>query len=322
MTANALAELIRVSSQVLVMGHKLADMDAVGSAVGMLCISRKLGIDARIVIDPDKNVSKKLIEHVKTMPEYGDVFITPEEAMVRADSRTLLIVVDTNRPEQVESLPLLESCNRVAVIDHHRRAASYIQNAALTFHEMRASSACELVSELIQELMDVTKTEAEAMLAGIVLDTKNFTLRTNERTFDAAAFLRRLGADTLVVKRLLQSDLEHTVEKFGILQDAKIYRPGVAVAACATEQDRVVAAQAADELLNVSGISASFVLYATNAGGVVISARSMGELNVQLVLEKLGGGGNQSAAGAQVKDMTLRDAVNTLCATIDEYLDS
>ena len=245
--------------------------------------------------------------------------------MVRADSRTLLIVVDTNRPEQVESLPLLESCNRVAVIDHHRRAASYIQNAALTFHEMRASSACELVSELIQELMepkDVTKTEAEAMLAGIVLDTKNFTLRTNERTFDAAAFLRRLGADTLVVKRLLQSDLEHTVEKFGILQDAKIYRPGVAVAACATEQDRVVAAQAADELLNVSGISASFVLYATNAGGVVISARSMGELNVQLVLEKLGGGGNQSAAGAQVKDMTLRDAVNTLCATIDEYLDS
>ena len=323
-TANALAELIRVSSQVFVMGHKLADMDAVGSAVGMACICRKLGVEARIVIDPVKNVSRKLIDHVKTMADYADVFITPEEAMVRADSRTLLIVVDTNRPEQVESLPLLESCNRVAVIDHHRRAASYIQNAALTFHEPRASSACELVSELIQELLepkDVTKTESEAMLAGIVLDTKNFTLRTNERTFDAAAFLRRLGADTLAVKRLMQSDLEHTVEKFGILQDAKIYRPGVAVAACETEQDRVVAAQAADELLNVSGISASFVLFATKEGGVIISARSMGEVNVQLVLEKLGGGGNQSAAGAQVKNMSLRDAVNTLCATIDEYLD-
>lgn len=324
-TANALAELIRVSSQVLVMGHKLADMDAVGAAVGMACICRKLGVESRIVIDPVKNVSKKLIESVKTMPEYAETFITPEEAIVRADNRTLLIVVDTNRPEQVESLPLLESCNRVAVVDHHRRAASYIQNAALTFHEMRASSACELVSELIQELLepkDVSKTEAEAMLAGITLDTKNFVLRTNERTFDAAAFLRRLGADPLAAKRFMQSDMEHTVERYGILQGARVYRDGVALVVCQEEQDRVVAAQAADELLNISGISASFVIYATKAGGVVVSGRSIGEVNVQLVLEKLGGGGNQSAAGAQIADTPLQDAVRTLCASIDEYLDN
>ena len=324
-TAGALAELIRVSSQVYLMGHKLADMDAVGSAVGMVCICRKLGKDAKIVIDPVKNASHKVIDALKATPEYRDVFIQPDDAIVRADSRTLLIVVDTNRPEQVESEALLESCNRVAVIDHHRRAASYIQNAAVTFHEPYASSACELVSELLQELTepdDVTRMEAEAMLAGIVLDTKNFTLRTGERTFDAAAFLQRLGADTSEVKRLFQNDMEHTVEKYKILQSAKVYRDGVAIAVSETEQDRIVAAQAADELLNVSGISASFVLYATPEGGVIVSARSIGDVNVQLILEKLGGGGNKSAAGAQIKDMPLRDAVNTLCATIDDYMEN
>ena len=321
-TANALAELIRTSGQIYVMGHKLADMDAVGSAAGMVCICRKLGKSAKIVVDPFKNSSRKLIESLRATPEYKEAFLTPDEAIVRADSRTLLVVVDTNRPEQVESQPLLESCNRVAVIDHHRRAASYIQNAALTFHEPYASSACELLSELLQELIDpvdITRTEAEALLAGIVLDTKNFTMRTGERTFEAAAFLQRLGADPSEVKKLLQNDMQHTVEKYGILQNAKIYREGVAIAISEKEEDRVVAAQAADELLNVSGIQASFVLYATDEGGVVISARSIGEVNTQLILEKLGGGGNKSASGAQLRDTPLRNAVNTLCATIDEY---
>ena len=322
-TANALAELIRVSSQVYVMGHKLSDMDAVGSAAGMACICRKLNKSVKIVVDPERNTSRRQIDMLKATPEYRDVFMTPDDAIVRADSRTLLIVVDTNRPEQVESKALLESCTRVAVIDHHRRAASYIQNAAVTFHEPYASSACELVSELLQELTepaDVTRAEAEAMLAGIVLDTKNFTLRTGERTFDAAAFLQRLGADTSEVKRLFQNDMEHTVEKYKILQSAKVYRDGVAIAVSEAEQDRVVAAQAADELLNVSGVSASFVLFATAEGGVNVSARSIGEVNVQLVLEKLGGGGNKSAAGAQIKNMPLRDAVNQLCTVIDDYL--
>ena len=324
-TATALSELIRASSQVLVMGHKMADLDAVGSAAGVVCICRKLDVPAKIVVDPVKNTSVRLIERLRSTPEYENAFLTADEAMVRADSRTLLIVVDTNRPEQVESQSLLESCIRVAVIDHHRRAASYIQNAALTFHEPRASSASELVSELLQELAgprDVTIAEAEALLAGLVLDTKSFTLRTSEATFDAAAFLRRLGADTLSAKRLMQSDMSHTVERCGILQGARIYREGVALAVCATAQDRVVAAQAADELLNVSEVTASFVLYATAEGGVAISGRSIGPINAQLVLEKLGGGGNQSAAGAQVPDISLEEAERQLCASIDAYLDT
>ncbi|MGN1001375.1 MAG: DHH family phosphoesterase [Oscillospiraceae bacterium] len=324
-TANALAELMRDSGEIFIMGHKLSDLDSIGGAAGMVCIARKIGRPARIVVDPVQNASQKLIELLKSTPEYKDVFITPNDAIVRADSHTLLVVVDTNRPEQVESQSLLESCTRVAVIDHHRRAASYIKNAALTFHEPYASSVCELISELLQELTeqeDITRVEAEAVLSGIVLDTKSFTIRTGERTFDAAAFLRRVGADTSEVKKLLQNDIEHTVAKYKILQSAKVYREGIAIAVQQEEQERIVAAQAADELLNVSGIQASFVAYATEEGGVVISARSIGEINVQLILERLGGGGNKSAAGAQVADMSLRDVVNTLCASIDEYLDT
>ena len=323
--ANALAELMRSSSQIFVMGHKLSDLDSVGGAVGMVCIARKLGKSAKIVVDLEHNTAQKLIEALRAEPEYRDVFLDPDEAIVKADSRTLLVVVDTNRPEQVENASLLEACTRVAVIDHHRRAASYIQNAALTFHEPYSSSVCELMSELLQELTepgDITRLEAEALMAGIVLDTKNFSIRTGERTFDAAAFLRRIGADTSEVKKYLQSDVDHAVEKYHLLQDLKIYREGIAIVASETEVDRVVAAQAADEMLNISGVQASFVAYATETGGVVISARSIGEVNVQLILEKLGGGGNKSAAGVQIDHMELREAVNTLCASIDEYLNS
>ena len=321
--ANALAELMRASSQIFVMGHKLSDLDCIGGAAGMVCIARKLGKSAKIVVDPERNASKKLIEALKALPEYKDAFLDPEDAIVKADSRTLLVVVDTNRPEQVENAPLLEACTRVAVVDHHRRAASYIQNAALTFHEPYASSVCELMSELLQELTepgDIIPQEAEAILAGIVLDTKNFSIRTGERTFDAAAFLRRMGADTTEVKKYMQSDMTQAVEKYRVLEEMKLYRDGIAIVAREEETDRVVAAQAADEMLNVAGVQASFVVYATASGGIVISARSIGEVNVQLILEKLGGGGNKSAAGVQIDDMTLRDAVNSLCASIDEYL--
>lgn len=325
-TANALAELMRASSQVFVMGHKLSDLDSIGAAAGVVCIARKLDKPANIIVDPNKNAAGVLIETLKATPEYKNAFLSPDEAIVKADSRTLLVVVDTNRPEQVESESLLEACNRVAVIDHHRRAASYIQNAALAFHEPYASSVCELMSELLQELTesgDLTRAEAEAMLSGIVLDTKYFTIRTGERTFDAAAFFRRMGADTSEVKKYLQSDLDSNIEKYSILQSVHIYRDNIAIAVKEEgEANRVVAAQAADDLLNISGVEASFVAYATADGGVTISARSIGEVNVQLILEKLGGGGNKSSAGAQVKDITLRDAVNTLCAAIDEFLDT
>ena len=220
---------------------------------------------------------------------------------------------------------ILDIAGGTAVVDHHRRAASYIQNAALTFHEPYASSVCELMTELLQELTeptDVSRIEAEAMLAGIVLDTKCFTIRTGERTFDAAAFLRRLGADTAEVKKYMQSGIEDSVDKFSILQSMKVYRDNIAIAVKETETDRVVAAQAADELLNVEGITASFVAYATADGGAVISARSIGDVNVQLILEELGGGGNMSAAGAQIGNISLRDAVNRLCAAIDAFLDN
>ena len=323
--ANALAELMRSSSQIFVMGHKISDLDAIGGAAGMVCIARKLGKNAKIVVDPEKNAAGKLIEALKQQPEYRDTFLDPNEALVRADSRTLLVVVDTNRPEQVESSSLLEACTRVAVIDHHRRAASYIQNAALTFHEPYASSVSELLTELLQELTepgDINHQEAEAMLAGIVLDTKNFSIRTGERTFDAAAFLRRIGADTSEVKKYMQSDMQHAVEKYRVLQAMQIYREGIAVIAQEEEMDRIVAAQAADEMLNIAGIQASFVAYATAAGGVVISARSIGEVNVQLILEKMGGGGNKSAAGVQIETIGLREAVESLYASIDEYLNS
>ena len=322
--ANALAELIADSSRVFVMGHKFADLDAVGSAVAVCCIARKKGRLCRIVIDPVKNSSHLLIERMKNEPEYRNAFITPQDAMLQADGRSLLVVVDTNRPEQVEDQNLLDACNRVAVIDHHRRAASYIQNADLMFHEPYASSVCELMSEVLQETVeteDILRSEAEAMLAGIVLDTKNFTIRTGERTFDAAAFLRRAGADTTEVKKLLQNDMEHTVARYKILQSAQLYRGNIAVAVPQTPQDRVVVAQAADELLNISGVEVSFVVTPTDDGGANISARSKGDMNAERIMEMLVGGGYRSAAAAQLKDTSLRDAVNSLFAAIDDYLD-
>ncbi len=320
--ANTLAELIQDSSRVLVMGHRFADLDSVGSAVGACCIARKLGVKANIVIDMKRNVSGALIERVRKEPEYKELFISPQDAMLRADSHTLLIVVDTNRPEQVEDSNLLFSCNRVAVIDHHRVGATYIQNAALAFIEPYASSVSELMTEIIQELADpsdIMRCEAEAMLAGIVLDTKSFTIRTGERTFDAAAYLRRAGADTTEVKKMLQSDMTDTVSRYKIMQGAELYR-NVAIAAPEEPQNRIVAAQAADELLNISGVEASIVIVPDDKGGVAVSARSIGELNVQLIMEMLGGGGNRSAAAAQFENTDVHTVVQRVYAAIDDYL--
>ena len=320
--ANAFAELIRDSSRVLVMGHRFGDLDSIGAAVGVCCMARQLGTKVNIVVDANHCAAKPLIDMMRKEPEYRDVFITPAEGLARLDAHTLLTVVDTNRPEQVESPELLRECSRVAVIDHHRVAATYIHDAALGFIEPYASSASELMTELIQELPDTTemlRCEAEAMMAGIVLDTKSFTLRTGERTFDAAAVLRRHGADTSAVKRLFQSDMEDTVAKYRILQSSRLYRK-VAIAAPEEPQDRIVAAQAADELLNISGVDASIVVAPDGKGGVFASARSIGDLNVQLIMEKLGGGGNRSAAAVQFQGEDLPGAVKKIYAAIDDYL--
>ena len=320
--ANALRDLIMDSSNIMITGHKHADLDCIGSAVGLCCIARKLGKTAYVIINKDTNVAMPLVQRLKELPEYERTFISENDAMLIADGKTLLIVVDTNRPDQVEAFDLMISCNRVAVVDHHRRAAEYISNAALNFHEPYASSASELSTELLQYIVepsDLLKTEAEAILSGIVLDTKNFTMRTGSRTFESAAFLRKAGSDTTEVKRLFQSDLPSTVAKYSIIRNARIYREGIAIAVTETKEDRIIAAQAADELLNISGIHTSFVIY-TEDGGVNISARSIGDVNVQFVLEKLGGGGNRSMAGAQLKGKTIQEVLIELQGAIEAFV--
>ncbi len=321
--ASSLSELMRDATKVFIMGHKHSDLDAVGSAIGLCCAARVMGKKPKVVVDYQSSMAKELIDKVKTLPEYQDVFINPQDAILAVDGGSLLIVVDTNRPEQVESENLLLSVNRVAVIDHHRRAATYIQNAALSLHEPYASSACELVTELLQymvEQSDILRYEAEALMSGIVLDTKNFTLRTGGRTFDAAAFLRRAGADTSDVKRLLQSDIQTAKARYAIVQKAKIYKAGIAIAAPESAENRVIAAQAADELLNIAGINASFVVFPSEST-IDISARSIGDINVQVILEKLGGGGNKNQAGAQIREKTQKDVVRDLLTAIDAYLE-
>jgi len=320
--ATALGELIQDASNIIITGHKHADLDCIGAAVGLCCIARKKGKPAYVIIDKDTNVAMSLVKKLKELPEYEHTFISESDAMLIADGKTLLVVVDTNRPDQVEAGDLLISCNRIAVVDHHRRAAEYISNAALNFHEPYASSASELSTELLQYLVepaDLLKVEAEAILSGIVLDTKNFTMRTGSRTFEAAAFLRKAGSDTTEVKRLFQSDLPSTVAKYSIIRNAKMYRDGIAIAVTETQEDRIIAAQAADELLNISGIHTSFVVYPED-GGVNISARSIGDVNVQFVLEKLGGGGNRSMAGAQLKGKTTQEVLNELVGAIEAFV--
>ena len=319
--AGSLSELIGQSSTIYIMGHRMADLDALGSAVGLLCLCRTKGRPARIVIDLQKNACQSLIEELKASQDYADLFISGQDALVEADNRSLLIVVDTNRPDQVECKPLLESISRVAVIDHHRRAADYIEQPVLNLHEPYASSASELVTELLQYAVnqrDVKPLEAQALLAGIVLDTKNFSIRTGSRTFESAAYLRKAGADPVEVKKLFQSDLDDTLMRYRVVQAARLYRSELAIACIDETITRVIASQAADELINISGITASFVLF-PDREQVIISARSIGSCNVQAVLEKLGGGGNGATAGAQINGKPLREVLQELVAAIDAF---
>ena len=319
--ANALGDLMDETEHVYVMGHQYADMDTLGAAAGVCAIARKRGKVARIVMDTENNSVGPMLRKLKALPEYKDVFIGGGDAFLRVQPDTLLVVVDTNRPASVESEPLLEACNRVAVIDHHRRGSSYIEKMALNFHEPYASSASELVTELLGYLLepgDLLKTEAEALLAGIVLDTKNFTNRTGGRTFEAAAYLRRAGADTQDVQRMFQSDLEYMIDRYAIIRQAVLYREDLAIAAIDEECERVTAAKAADELLTLSGVQASFVFYPKD-GGVYISARSLGEVNVQVIVEALGGGGNSTSAGGQLPGVTVEQVRQKLQEAIDKY---
>jgi len=320
-TANSLMELIGGSSQVFIMGHRNADLDAIGAAMGISCMCRKKGKRAYIVVDEENNSAKRLIDEIKAVPEYRDVFIPGQDAMLLCDAKSTLVVVDTNRPDQVEYRPLLEAIHRVCVVDHHRRAADYINPVVVNLHEPYASSAAELTTELLQyavEKRDVLPIEAKSLLAGIFLDTKSFNVRTGERTFEAAAYLRQLGAEPVEVKKLLQNDFQETMARYQIIKSARLYRHEIAIAALNATTSRALAAQAADELLNISGIGASFVLY-PDGDQTIVSARSIGTANVQMILEPLGGGGNAATAGAQLKNTTVKDALDKLVASIDKF---
>ena len=323
-TANSMMELIGQSSHVFIMGHRNADLDAVGAAMGIACLCRKKGKPAKIVLDLENNAAKRLLDEIVQVPEYKDAFISGQDALVQCDAHSTLIVVDTNRPDQVEYRPLLEAISRVCVVDHHRRAADYINPVVVNLHEPYASSASELVTELLQyavEKDDVLPIEAKSLLGGICLDTKFFNVRTGDRTFEAAAALQRMGADTTSVKRLLQSDFQDTIAKHQIIKASRLYRNEIAIAALNTTTTRVLAAQAADELLNISGINASFVLY-PDEDKVIISARSIGTANAQMILEPLGGGGNAATAGAQIPDADVKDVLDRLVASIDKFYEN
>ena len=321
--ANALSALVSDSSQVFIMGHRSPDNDCIGAAAGVCALCRKNGVPVHIIKEAAPPPAQELIDRLSPLPEYQDCFLTAQEALLIADSRSLAVVVDTNRPDQVQAAELLESCNRVAVIDHHRRAATYIEGAALNYHEPYASSASEMVTELLQYIVEpnqILRSEAEALLAGIVLDTKNFTMRTGGRTFEAAAFLRRSGADTAEVKKLYQNDLADTVAKYALIQNSQLYRDHIALAVSRQPVGRIIAAQAADELLNIMGIDTSFVI-APEGDKVNLSARSMGDTNVQVILEKLGGGGNAAAAGGQVSGKSVDEVAQELKEAIDQYFE-
>ena len=320
--ASAFGELLSDASQILVMGHKIADYDSLGAAVGVCCVARAKRKPARIVVNMDTAIARNVIDLLKIRLEYNNVFISEQDAILEADSKTLLVVVDTSRPSKVESESLLLSCTRVAVIDHHRRAAEYIDNAVLNFHEPYASSTSELVTEMMQYLVDrsdVLRLEAEALLAGIVLDTKGFAINTGSGTFDAAAYLKRVGADAAAVKRILQSDIKIATARYDLMRAAEIYKEGITLASSEDEHCRISIAQAADELLNIQGVHTSFVV-AKDGDTVFVSGRSIGDINVQVILEKMGGGGSQATAGLQVKDESVDEVVTELKQAVDEYL--
>ncbi len=320
--ANALMQLIRDSSQVFLMGHKYSDLDSIGACAGLVAAVRKAGRPAYIIVNDQATSAKELIDRLRKQPQYGDVFISEQDAIVKADASSLCVVCDTTRPDMVEGPDLLEAVQRVAVVDHHRRAAQYIENAAISLHETYASSACELVAELLQYVVnqnDILKVEADAMLAGIFLDTKGFTVKTGVRTFEASAFLRQVGADTVEVRKMLSGGLESSVKKYQIISCAKEQFPGISLSLVEEETPRATASQAADELINASDIKAAFVVYGEK-GGSVISARSYGQVNVQMVLEKIGGGGGLTSAGAQFPDKSTDEAAELLVGAIEEYL--
>ena len=325
--AYALSGLIDQADNVLVMGHKNIDFDCLGAAIGIRKFVVTHGQKADIIIGDSLTNVSSLYQRLVYEKDYKDVFITPEQAYARITEKTLLVAVDTHRPSLLEAAGLLKHplLKSIVVIDHHRKSAEFIANPALVYHEPYASSACELVTEMLQYAngdVRLSAVEADSLLAGITMDTKNFVVKTGARTFESAAYLKRLGADSTRVRLLLQGDLLSYQAKAETVSRAKIIEGGFAVSITPPEIENasVIAAQAADELLFITGIKASFVVTPLN-GHAQISARSLGEVNVQVIMEKIGGGGHQTVAGAQIEGVTPEEAAKTLEAAIFTYLE-
>lgn len=321
--AHALEELIQESENVIIMGHTNSDIDAMGASLGVYRLAKINGKEAYIVNETAGSSLENFIKTAKEQEEYENAIIGKEEALSKITEETLLVVVDTHKTTYVEVPELLEKTNKIVIIDHHRRSTDFIENAILTFHEVYASSACELVTELIEySENDITlsQIEIEGLYAGIMMDTKNFTFKTGVRTFEAAAYLRKCGVDIIKVKKWFQSDLETYHKISEIVANAEIVNDsiGISIYDKQDENSNIVCAKAADELLTISDITASFVI--GNLGDkICISGRSIGDINVQVILEKLGGGGHITLAGAQVEGMTIEEVKQELIIRINEY---
>lgn len=321
--ARALEQIILESKDVMIMGHINADIDCMGSSLGIYRLAKDLGKEAYIVNNTTGETISSFIEALKEEKEYNDVLLNKSEALNKISEETLLVVVDTHKKSYVEVPELLEKTNKIVIIDHHRRSPDFIENAILSFHEVYASSAAELVTEILQYVetkVSLTTIETEGLYAGIMMDTKNFTFKTGVRTFEAAAYLRKKGVDILRVKKWFQSNLENYNLIAEIVRNAEIVKESIAISIYEKENKNanLICAKAADELLTISDITASFVL-GKQGDKICVSGRSIGDINVQLILEKLGGGGHITVAGAQIEGMTIEEAKQELIAQINEY---
>lgn len=319
----ALSGLMDAAENIVVMGHKNADVDSVGAAFGIYRLGKLHNKPVNIVLETYNHTVGMMLSRLENVEEYSGVFINNQQALSKVTENTLLIIVDTHKPSIVENQQILSRTSQIVVIDHHRRAAEFVNNTVLVYHEPYSSSTCEMVTEILQYSKDkkaLTKLEAECLYAGMVLDTKNFTFKTGVRTFEAASFLRKQGVDTVAIKTMFQQDFSSYVKKSAIIKDAEIIKDCIAIGTY-VEIDKditTLAAQAADEMLNIKGITTSFVLCRTETG-TIISGRSLGGINVQVILEKLGGGGHITIAGAQLEDMTLDESLEKLKEAIEDY---
>ena len=321
--AHALENLIKESDKVMIMGHTNSDIDAMGSSMGIYRLAKSMNKNAYIINSTIGTALENFKEELAKDPEYEDVLISKEVAIENVEENTLLVIVDTHKKNYVESQELLKKTKKIVIIDHHRRSADYIEDVTLTFQEVYASSAAELVTELLQYTetkVNLKTIEAESLYAGIMMDTKNFTFKTGVRTFEAAAYLRKCGVDIIRVKKWFQSDLISFNKIAGIVKSAEIVNNTIAIAINPMKEKdtSIVCAKAADELLTISDITASFVLGQMD-DKICISGRSIGDVNVQVILEKLGGGGHITLAGAQVEGKTIEEVKQELISKINEY---